>query len=110
MTAPSGGFRGAHFGDRNPLWKGERMTEKPNVTLPGTVEQIIESEGPSEPEKAQISIAGADDLYREIRIENELTDENGEKVALRNGADAEITVEADQAATTPKTTKTNGEK
>jgi len=77
------------------------MTEKPNVTLPGTVEKIIES-SPSEPEKAQISIEGGDVLYREIRIENTLTDENGEEVALKKGAEVEVTVEADKDATRPK--------
>lgn len=46
------------------------MTEKPSVTLPGKVEKIIESARPSEPEKAEISVEGADTLYREIRIEN----------------------------------------
>ena len=46
------------------------MTEKPNVTLPGKVEKIIESSHPSEPEKAEISIEGGDPLYQEIRIEN----------------------------------------
>ncbi|MFZ3210869.1 MAG: hypothetical protein WA188_05085 [Terriglobales bacterium] len=78
------------------------MTEKPSVTLPGTVEKIIESPHPSEPEKAQISIEGADDLYREIRIENSLTDENGDGVRLKKGAEVEVTVEADQDATIPK--------
>ena len=78
------------------------MTEKPSVTLPGTVEKIIESPHPGEPEKAQISIEGADDLYREIRIENSLTDENGDGVRLKEGADVEVTVEADKDATIPE--------
>jgi len=43
------------------------MTEKPSVTLPKTVEKIIKPSEPSEPEKAQIAIEGADDLYRELR-------------------------------------------
>jgi hypothetical protein len=42
------------------------MAKKPSVTLPGTVEHIIKPSHPSEPEKAQIAIEGADDLYREI--------------------------------------------
>jgi uncharacterized protein YfaS (alpha-2-macroglobulin family) len=48
---------------------------------------------PSLPEKAQIAVEGADDLYREIRIENSLTDENGKKVRLKKGAEVEVTVE-----------------
>jgi len=78
------------------------MPEKPNVTLPGKVEQIIESPSPSEPEKAQIAVEGADALYREIRIENSLTDENGDEVRLKEGAEVEVTVEADKSETVPK--------
>jgi hypothetical protein len=82
--------------------KGERMTEKPNVTLPGKVEKIIKSPDPSEPEKAEISVEGADTLYQEIRIENALTDEDGNEVRLKKGAEVEVTVEAEKDATTPK--------
>ena len=77
------------------------MTEKPNVTLPGKVEKIIETAGPSEPEKAEISIEGADTLYQEIRIENSLTDENGDEVHLKKGAEVDVTVEAEKSETTP---------
>jgi hypothetical protein len=78
------------------------MAEKPNVTLPGKVEKIIESRDPNVPEKAEISIEGADPLYQEIRIENSLTDENGDEVRLKKGAEVDVTVEADKDATTPK--------
>jgi hypothetical protein len=78
------------------------MPENPSVTLPGTVEKIIKPPVPSEPEKAQISIEGADDLYKEIRIENSLTDENGREVTLKKGAEVEVTIEADHEATTLK--------
>jgi len=77
------------------------MPEKSNVTMPGTVEKIIPPVHPSGPEKAQIALEGADELYREIRIENSLTDENGDEVRLKKGAEVEITVEADPEATTP---------
>jgi hypothetical protein len=49
------------------------MSEKTSLTLPGTVEKIIKSPSPDEPDKAQIAVDGADDLYREIRIDNTLT-------------------------------------
>lgn len=81
------------------------MAEKPATTMPGTVEKIIQSPHPSEPEKAQIAVEGADHLYREIRIENTLTDENGEPVSLKQGAKVEVTVEAELEATTPKDPK-----
>ena len=80
----------------------ELEAEKPSVTLPGTVEKIIPSSHPGDPEKAQIGIEGADDLYREIRVENTLQDENGEEVSLRPGAQVDVTIAADAAATIPK--------
>ena len=53
--------------------------------------------------QAQIAIEGADDLYREIRIENTLIDENGNEVRLKPGAEVQVTVEADPEVTTSKT-------
>ncbi len=78
----------------------EKIAEKPSVTLSGTVEKIIEPVHPSMPEKAQIAVEGADDLYQEIRIKNSLTDENGDDVQLREGARVEVTVEAESSAAT----------
>lgn len=78
------------------------MSEKPSTTLPATVERIIESPHPSLPEKVQIAIEGADHLYRELRIENTLTDENGDKVQLKPGAEVEVTIEADPSAIVAK--------
>jgi hypothetical protein len=83
----------------------EKIAEKPSVTLPGTVEKIIEPIHPSMPEKAQIAVEGADDLYQEIRIKNSLTDENGDDVQLREGARVEVTVEAESSATTAQPKK-----
>ena len=76
--------------------------EKPSVTLPGTVEKIIPPPHPSAPEKAQIGVEGADDLYREIRVENTLHDEDGKPVALKPGVKVDVTIEADPGATRPK--------
>ncbi|HWF38235.1 MAG TPA: hypothetical protein VG322_06940 [Candidatus Acidoferrales bacterium] len=75
-------------------------SEKPSVTLPGTVEKIIPAPHAEEPEKAQISVEGADHLYREIRIENILKDDNGREVKLEKGAHVDVTIEA-----TPNQTK-----
>jgi hypothetical protein len=77
------------------------MSENPSTTLPGTVEKIIKPLAPQDPEKAQIAVEGADHLYREIRIDNTLTDENGEKVRLKVGAEVQVTVEAAAEATVP---------
>ena len=83
--------------------------EKPSTTLPATVEKIIKPISPEEPEKAQLTVDGADHLYRELRIENKLTDENGEKVRLKQGAEVEVTIEAEPSATLPTDDKRNSE-
>jgi hypothetical protein len=80
----------------------EKAPEKAAVTLPGTVEKVIPSLGPGIPEKAQISVEGADDLYREIRVENTLKDDAGNSVELKPGADVEVTIEAEPEAIAPK--------
>jgi hypothetical protein len=46
-------------------------------------------------------VEGADHLYRELRIENTLIEENGAKVHLKKGAEVEVTIEAEPEATTP---------
>ena len=68
------------------------IPEKQSTTMSGTVDKIIPAPHPGLPEKAQISIEGADHLYRELRIENKLSDENGEDVKLQKGAHVEISV------------------
>ena len=77
-------------------------TTKPTVTLPGTVQRIIKSVDPAIPEKAEIAIEGADELYREIRVENTLKDETGQEVQLKQGAEVDVTVEAEPEDTTVK--------
>jgi len=72
------------------------------VTLPGTVKKVIPPIHPSLPEKAEISIEGADELYREIRVENALNDGHGNEVSLKPGAEVQVTIEADADATKPK--------
>jgi hypothetical protein len=78
------------------------MPEKPNTTMPGTVKKIIKPVHPDLPEKAEISVEGADELYREIRIENTLKDDKGQEVQLKPGAQVEVTVEADPKDTVAK--------
>ena len=86
------------------------MTEKPATTMPGTVQKIIKSPHPDLPEKAEIAVEGADELYREIRIENTLTDEKGNEVKLKPGAHVEVTVEAPPEATVAKTDESDKKK
>lgn len=70
--------------------------ETPNIKLHGVVEKILPSNHPSQPEKAQIVIQEAEDLYKEIRIDNALHDGGGEKVKLKQGTEVDVTVEAPQ--------------
>ncbi len=76
------------------------MTKKRTKTLPGRVEKIIKPITPGEPEKAQITVEPADHLYRELRVENKLEDEEGHEVQLKEGAHVEVKIEADVEATT----------
>jgi hypothetical protein len=72
-----------------------RIPEQPSVAMPGTVDKIIPPLRPSQPEKAQIAVDGADHRYRDLRIENTLTDEHGDDVKLKKGAHVEVTVKAE---------------
>lgn len=78
------------------------MNRKSKAKRPGIVQKVIKPVHPSLPEKAEIAVEGADELYREIRIENTLEDEKGEEVRLKPGAEVEVIVEADKSATEPK--------
>ena len=82
--------------------ESEDAPEKPSVTLPGKVEKIIPGVLSVIPEKAQIAVEGAEDLYKEIRVENTLQDEDGKPVGLKPGAEVEVTIEAEKQATVPK--------
>jgi hypothetical protein len=79
------------------------MTKKSKTVKRGRVRKIIKPIHPSLPEKAEIEVHGAEDLYKEIRIDNVLEDEHGNKVKLKENADVDVVVEADPKATTPAT-------
>jgi hypothetical protein len=68
----------------------------------GSVQKVIKPVVPGEPEKVQISVEEGDDLYREIRVENVVTNEKGEQARLKPGAKVDVVVEADSDATTKK--------
>jgi hypothetical protein len=75
------------------------MRKKPSVTLPGTVEKIIPPSSPLEAETVQIRVESADELYREVRIENTLIDETGQRDSLTLGSPVEVTITADPDCT-----------
>lgn len=82
-----------------------------STTFPGTVEKVIKPlPGSGEPEKAQIAVEGADDLYRELRVPNKLVDEDGNKVKLKQGTEVEVRIESNGAhSETVSSTVTSGE-
>jgi hypothetical protein len=82
--------------------QGNQGDEKAVVTLPGTVEKIIPSIDPRQPDKAQIAVEGAEPLYKELRIENTLENGDGQPVSLKRGAEVQVTIAADPEATTPQ--------
>jgi hypothetical protein len=79
----------------------DHAMKKRKIKRPGKVQKIIKPLMPEQSEKAEIVVEGADHLYREIRIENRLEDEQGNEVKLKEGADVDIVVEADADATMP---------
>jgi hypothetical protein len=82
----------------------DRKSEKPSTTLPGTVQKIIKPAHPKMPEQVEITVENAEELYREIRVENALVNEKGEEVGLKPGAPVEVTIEADAKDTVKKDT------
>jgi hypothetical protein len=87
--------KSARIAEMNP--GAARITVQPSVTAPGTVDKIIPSRRPSQPEKAQIAMKGADRRKQDLRIENTLTGEHGEAVKLKKGAHVYVTVTAKKA-------------
>jgi hypothetical protein len=75
--------------------------------MPGTVDKIIPSSSPSQPETAQIAVDGPDHRYRDLRIENTLTDEHGDEVRLKKGAHVKVTVTAKAMAVAGEGNVTN---
>jgi hypothetical protein len=78
------------------------LTKNPKTKKHGTVTRVIKSPIPQIPEKAEIDVKDADPLYKEIRVENTLENEHGQKVKLKPGAEVEITIEADSKQTASK--------
>ena len=83
--------------------KNGKSREKPSTTVPATVQKVIKPYYTHQPEKAQIALDEGEDLYREIRVENSLQDEQGHEVRLKPGVPVEITIAADEEDTVKKT-------
>jgi hypothetical protein len=77
---------------------------RPWKTLSGRVQKIVQRVYRNQQEHVEIAIQEAEDLFREIRIENSFTGVNGEIVALKQGASVDLTFEADAKDTVKKMT------
>ena len=73
------------------VWRRNR----PWKTLPAVVNKTVRSPLPDQPDAVEISITGAEDLFREIRIENSFTNIDGRPIALTSGVRLEVTFEAE---------------
>jgi hypothetical protein len=91
MSSPSPG---------NPTQTPYPTAPKPSTTLPGKVAKIIPSLSTDEASTVQISVDAPPAVYREVRIENTLTNESEGKVSLKAGSPVEITVTAGAGSTT----------
>jgi hypothetical protein len=67
-----------------------RIRERPSTTMSGTVDRIIPSPRPSQPEQANIVVDAPDKRYRDLRIENTLTNAHGDDVSLKKGAHVDV--------------------
>jgi hypothetical protein len=68
---------------------------RPWKTVTAVVSKLLTPAYPTQPERVEISIPEADDLFREIRIANDFSSPDGEVVGLQAGTQLEITFEAD---------------
>jgi hypothetical protein len=84
--------RSARIAERNLDTK--QTPERPSTAMAGMVDKIIPPLHPNEPEKARIVVTGAGGRHPYLHIENILTDENGDDVRLKKGAQVEVTVTA----------------
>jgi hypothetical protein len=66
------------------------MNKNTGASLPGTAEKIIQSPLSNAPDKSQIKVLGAAHDRRGIRIDNPLTNENGEEVSIKMSAQVNL--------------------
>lgn len=83
---------------------GKRHQNRPWKTVSGTVQKVIRRVYGRHTEFVEITIPEAEDLFRELRIENTLADLDGQVVALKQGAHVDVTFEADEKDTAKKMT------
>jgi len=71
-----------------------KSTKRAWRTVPAVAKQIIKPKFSNQPEKVEISLSQADELFREIRIENSFSSETGQALGLVAGEALDVTFEA----------------
>jgi hypothetical protein len=94
-------YKQQRFSPQHSDESGWRPT-RPWKALTGRVRKLLTPTFATQPQRVEISIPDADDLFREIRIANSFNSPEGGSVALREGAQVRITIEADLNDTVPK--------
>ena|SRR5215831_19895080 len=69
-------------------------TAKAWRVMPATVKQIIPQRHSLGVERVEITIPEAEDLFREIRVENSFVNENGTVLAIKPAAKLDVRLEA----------------
>jgi hypothetical protein len=77
------------------VWK----RDKPWKAVPAMVKKLIKPVF-GNPEKVEIALSTADDLFREVRIENTFTDIDGGQVSVSDGAEMVVTFEVETKTAT----------
>ena len=72
------------------IWKRDKAWK----TVPAVVKKLVKPMF-GDPEKVEIALSTADDLFREVRIENTFTDTDGGQVSVPDGTEMIVTFEAD---------------
>ena len=75
---------------------------KKRKRMRGSVAKVIPPLHPDHIEKAEIDIHDADPLYREVRVVNEVMDDDGNTARLKSGSEVEIVIDATEDATVSK--------
>jgi hypothetical protein len=94
------GSKQRRFSREHPNAAGWRPL-RPWKAVTGIVRKLLTPNYATQPQKIEISILDADDLFREIRVANSFISPDGGSVSLKAGVQVHITIEADLKDTVP---------
>jgi len=80
---------------------GLGLRRRAEKRLEAVAKQVMKPVFPNQPERLEIFIPDAEDLFREIRIENTFFDGHGNPLALKEGAILDLTLEVHQDGESP---------